>query len=98
MAIFGMFGQQRKPRQFNLKYRYYDEHKERLKESEARVRKQLGMEVDDRREYKPNAENIHNAFRSALEDSRRKKRESVRLGIAIGLFIIIAYLFVHYVL
>ena len=37
----------RKPRQFNLKPRYYDEHKERLQQSEERVRKELQMESEN---------------------------------------------------
>lgn len=94
MAILG-FLKQRKPRQFNLKYRYYDEHKERLKESEARVRKQMGMEAKN--EYKVDPDRIRNSMREALEESRQKKRDMVRLGIVIGFILICTYLVVHYV-
>ena len=41
----------RKPRQFNLKPRYYDEHKERLQQSEERVRKELEMECENKRKH-----------------------------------------------
>lgn len=94
MAILG-FLKQRKPRQFNLKYRYYDEHKERLKESEARVRKQMGMEAENG--YKIDPDRIRNSMREVLEESRQKKRDMVRLGIVIGFILICTYLVVHYV-
>lgn len=94
MAILG-FLKQRKPRQFNLKYRYYDEHKERLKESEARVHKQMGMEAKN--DYKVNPDRIRNSMREALEESRQKKRDMVRLGIVIGFILICTYLVIHYV-
>ena len=95
MAILG-FMKQRRPRQFNLKYRYYDVHKERLRESEERVRKQLGM--DKKEGYRVDPERIRNSMRDTLEDSRQKKRDMVRLGIVLGFVVICFYLFIHYVL
>ena len=89
---------QRRPRQFNLKYRYYDEHKERLRESEERVRKQLGMDKDKKEGYRVDPERIRNSMRDTLEDSRQKKRDMVRLGIVLGFVVICFYLFIHYVL
>ncbi len=99
MAIFGFFKTQR-PRQFNLKYRYYDEQKERLRESEERVRKKLGLDKDGNKnaKYSVDPERIRGSMRGSLEDSRQKKRNNVRYGIFIGFILICLYLFYHYVL
>lgn len=82
----------RKPRKYNVKYRYYDEQKERLRESEARVRKKLGLESDDSepRILRPGV------FRDSVEASRDEKSRNMKLGIIIGLLLIFAYVFIHY--
>jgi len=89
MSLF----KQRKPRPFNLKYRVYDEHKERLRESEARVRKKLGLETEDAAEPRVLRPGV---FRESVDASRDEKSRNMRLGIIIGLLLICAYLIIHY--
>ena len=86
----------RKPRQFNLKPRYYDEHKERLQQSEERVRKQLNMEVENQKKHSFE-DSIRGKFRESLEDTRADKSSKMRLGIIIGIIIVGVYLFINYV-
>ena len=87
------FFRQRKPRQFNLKYRYYDEQKESIAQSEARVRKKLGLD-----EGSDSHERIlkHGVFRSSVESAREDKNRMMRFGIIIGLLLIFTYMFFHY--
>ena len=87
------FFRQQKPRQFNLKYRYYDEQKERIAQSEARVRKKLGL--DDGTE---NRERIlkHGVFRNTVENTKDDKNRMMRLGVIVGLLLIFAYIFFYY--
>ena len=92
MSIFKL----RKPRQFNLKPRYYDEHKERLQQSEERVRKELEMEYESKRKHSFE-DSIRGKFRESLEDTRADKNSKMRLGIIIGIIIVGAYLFINYV-
>lgn len=86
----------RKPRQFNLKPRYYDEHKERLQQSEERVRKQLNMEVDNQKKHSFE-DSIRGKFRESLEDTRADKNSKMRMGIIIGVILVGIYLFLNYV-
>ena len=86
----------RKPRQFNLKPRYYDEHKERLQQSEERVRKELQMETENMKKHSFE-DSIRGKFRESLEDTRADKSSKMRLGIIIGIIIVGAYLFINYV-
>ena len=92
MSIFKL----RKPRQFNLKPRYYDEHKERLQQSEERVRKELEMEYESKRKHSFE-DSIRGKFRESLEDTRADKSSKMRLGIIIGIIIVGVYLFINYV-
>ncbi|NCC98486.1 MAG: hypothetical protein EOL95_02120 [Bacteroidia bacterium] len=89
-----LFFRQRKPRRFEIKPRYYDEHKDRLAQSEARVRKQLGLE-ENKKETK-HYDNIHNALFNSLDRSRQEKKSKMRLGIILGIFVIVIYLVFHY--
>ncbi len=83
----------RKPRQYNVKYRYYDEHKERLQQSEARVRKKLGMDVDD----SASTGVLHRGvFRNTIDSTKDEKSRLVRFGVILGLLLIFAYTFIHY--
>lgn len=83
----------RKPRQYNVKYRYYDEHKERLQQSEARVRKKLGMDVDD----SASTGVLHKGvFRNSIDSTKEEKSRNMRFGIIIGVLLIFAYCFIHY--
>ena len=86
----------RKPRQFNLKPRYYDEHKERLQQSEERVRNELEMEYESKRKHSFE-DSIRGKFIEILEDTRADKSSKMRLGIIIGIIIVSAYLFINYV-
>ena len=86
----------RKPRQFNLKPRYYDEHKERLQQSEERVRKQLDMEVDNQKKHSFE-DSIRGKFRESLEDTKADKNSKMRMGIIIGVILVGIYLFFNYV-
>ena len=92
MSIFKL----RKPRQFNLKPRYYDEHKERLQQSDERVRKELQMETENMKKHSFE-DSIRGKFRESLEDTRADKNSKMRLGIIIGIIIVGVYLFINYV-
>ncbi|MBO7368465.1 MAG: hypothetical protein J6U24_07725 [Paludibacteraceae bacterium] len=87
------FFKQRKPRQFNLKYRYYDEQKERIAQSEARVRKKLGLDGED---DKPERLLKYGVFRNSVESAREDKKRMMRMGVIIGLLLIFAYTFFYY--
>ena len=89
-----LFFRQRKPRKFEIKPRYYDEHKDRLAQSEARVRKELGLEENKKDTNR--FDNIHNALFNSLERNRQEKNSKMRLGIILGIFVIVIYLFFHY--
>lgn len=85
----------RKPRQYNVKYRIYDEQKERLRESEARVREKLGMEKsDDTKRSSGRLE--YGVFRDSIDNSRAEKSRNMRFGIIVGVFLMLAYLLIHY--
>ena len=92
MSIFKI----RKPRQFNLKTRYYDEHKERLQQSEERVRKELEMECENKRKHSFE-DSIRGKFRESLEDTKADKNAKMRLGIIVGVILVGIYLFLNYV-
>ena len=92
MSIFKL----RKPRQSNLKPRYYDEHKERLQQSEERVRKELQMESENMKKHSFE-DAIRGKFRESLEDTRADKSSKMRLGIIVGIIIVGVYLFINYV-
>ena len=86
----------RKPRQFNLKPRYYDEHKERLQQSEERVRKELEMECENKRKHSFE-DSIRGKFRESLEDNRAQKTYKTKVGVMIGIIALAIYLFINYV-
>lgn len=92
MGIFKL----RKPRQFNLKPRYYDEHKERLQQSEERVRKELNMEQENKRKHSFE-DSIRGKFKENLEDTRADKNYKMRMGVLLGIIVIGLYLFLNYV-
>ena len=92
MSIFKL----RKPRQFNLKPRYYDEHKERLQQSEERVRKELQMECENKRKHSFE-DSIRGKFRESLEDTKADKNAKMRLGIIVGVSLVGISLFLNYV-
>ena len=86
----------RKPRQFNLKPRYYDEHKERLQQSEERVRKELQMESEKMNKHSFE-DAIPGKIRETLEDSRIQKTNKTKVGVMIGVIALAVYLFLNYV-
>lgn len=86
----------RKPRQFNLKPRYYDEHKERLQQSEERVRKELQMETENMKKHSFE-DSIRGKFRESLEDNRAQKTYKTKVGVMIGIIALAIYLFLNYV-
>ena len=88
-----LFFKQQKPRKLNIKYRYYDEHKERLKESEARVRKKLGIEPPD---TKPERTLKYGVFRDSIDSAKEDKNRMIRFGVILGLLIFFAYFFFFY--
>ena len=96
MGLITSIFKQRKPRQFNLKPRYYDEHKERLQQSEDRVRKELEMELENKRKHSYE-DAIRGKFKGAIEDSREKKNHKVKIGIMISAIIAIVYIIFNYV-
>ena len=83
-------------RQFNLKPRYYDEHKERIAQSRERVRKQLGLAAESDNPPKAHPDNLHGAFRESLNQTRSEKRQKMVLGLSIGLLLLIFVVFMHY--
>lgn len=87
------FFNQRKPRPFQLKPRYYDEHKERLAQSEERVRKELGMEqekaADNNRGYE---QRIRGKFMANIEDAKERKNAKIRLSIIIAILFFVGYM------
>ncbi len=96
MGIISGIFKQRKPRQYNLKPRYYDEHKERLQQSEERVRRELEMEVENKKKHSyENA--IRGKFKETIQDSREKKNDKVKLGILISTIVAIVYIVLNYV-
>lgn len=86
------FFNQRKPRAFQLKPRYYDEHKERLAQSEERVRKELGMEEEKAAHPRGYEERIRGKFQESIEGATQRKNEKIRLSLIIAILFFIAYL------
>lgn len=93
MGIHLPFFNQRKPRAFQLKPRYYDEHKERLAESEERVRKELGMQKEqestNNRGYE---QRIRGKFMESIEGAKERKNAKVRLSIVIAILFFVGYM------
>ena len=85
------FFSQRKPRAFNLKPRYYDEHKERLAESQERVKKELGMEQE---KATPTSydQRIRGKFRASIEDAKERKNAKIRLSFIIAIIFFAFYM------
>ena len=83
---------QRKPRAFQLKPRYYDEHKERLAESEERVRKQLGIEQEKASQPTTYDQRIRGKFRESIEGATQRKNAKLRLSFVIAIIFFIAYM------
>ena len=87
------FFSQRKPRAFQLKPRYYDEHKERLAQSEERVRKELGLEqekaADNNRGYE---QRIRGKFMANIEDAKERKNAKIRLSLIVAILFFVGYM------
>ena len=93
------FFKQRKPRQFNLKPRYYDEHKERLAQSIERVEAQLAKAAGENAgtvSAETRRENIREAFRSTIDNAKAEKAAKMRLGFIIGAGLIFFAILMHY--
>lgn len=84
-------------RQFNLKPRYYDEHKERIAQSRERVRRQLGLEEPKKDQPAVRPTDLHGAFRETLDRTRSEKRQKMVLGLSIGFLLLLFVVFMHYV-
>ena len=95
MALF----KQKKPRQFNLKPRYYDEHKERLEQAyqryEDKKAKEAGLETAVR-SADARRENIHAAFHGSVDRVKADKAGKMRWGFAIGILLLLITIFFHY--
>lgn len=89
MAIFS-FLKTTKPKGFNYHPIYYNEMKEEMKEREARIRKELGINSED----KPYSPNIKGQFRSSYIKKKSQSRQSTLLF----LFILMALLLVAYMI
>lgn len=93
MGISIPFFKQRKPRSFNLKPRYYDEHKERLAESEERVRKELGLKNEESATANNGYEaRIRGKFRQQLDGAKERKNAKIRLSIVIAIIFFVGYM------
>lgn len=86
------FFNQRKPRTFQLKPRYYDEHKERLAQSEERVRKELGMEQEQANHARGYEQRIRGKFQESIEGATQRKNAKVRLSLIIAIIFFVAYM------
>lgn len=93
MALLGMF-KQRRPRQYTMKYRYYDEHKERLAESAKRVRAMQEQATEEDKIL--SADDVHAAYRGSLDKTRAEKKEKTAIGLIIGMALLVIYLILHY--
>ena len=91
MGIPLPFFNQRKPKGFNLKPRYYDEHKERLAASEERVKKELGMEQE---KTVPTSydQRIRGKCRASIEDAKERKNAKIRLSFIIAIIFFAFYM------
>ena len=76
----------RKPRRFNLRPIYVDEHKERLKAIEQKARQELGMEKQE-----PSAvgRQLHGAFAPKTVRRRRPAIGLLQLGLPMLVFLIV---------
>jgi len=94
MGINLPFFKQRKPRSFHLKPRYYDEHKERLAESEERVRKELGIleEKEEKENQRGYEQRIRGKFMQSIEGAKERKNEKIRLSIVIAIIFFVGYM------
>jgi hypothetical protein len=92
MGINLPFFKQRKPRSFQLKPRYYDEHKERLAESEERVRKELGINQEEKEDQRGYEQRIRGKFMQSIEGAKERKNEKVRLSIVIAIIFFVGYM------
>ena len=86
------FFNQRKPRPFQLKPRYYDEHKERLAESEERVRKQLGMEQEQAKQDRGYENRIRGKFKESIDGAVQRKNAKIRLSLIIAIVFFVVYM------
>lgn len=92
MGLHLPFFNQRKPKAFQLKPRYYDEHKERLAESEERVRKELGLDKEEKETNTGYEQRIRGKFRQEIEGAKERKNAKVRLSIIIAILFFVAYM------
>lgn len=92
MGLHIPFFNQRKPRTFQLKPRYYDEHKERLAASEERVRKDLGMEQKKDPAERTYEQRIRGKFMESIEGAPQRKNAKVRLSFIIAILCFAAYM------
>ncbi len=87
MAIFTFF-KTGKPKGFNYKPIYYNEQKEEMKEREARIKRELGLNDEDT----PFVPNIKGKFRSKRLNKYSQSRQStVRILIILFLLLLAAY-------
>ncbi len=92
MGLHIPFFSQRKPRAFQLKPRYYDEHKERLAESEERVRKELGLQQEKAQKPTSYEDRIRGKFKASIEDAPQRKNAKIRLSIVIAIVFFVVYM------
>ncbi len=89
MAIFTFF-KTPKPKGFKYKPIYYNEQKDEMKEREARIRKELGLNDSDET-FVPN---IKGRFRSPrMNKYSQSKQSTFRILIILAILILIAYYF-----
>jgi hypothetical protein len=89
MAIFTFF-KTPKPKGFKYKPIYYNEQKEEMKEREARIKKELGLNDSDT----PFVPNIKGRFRSPrMQKYSQSRQTSVRFLIILFALLLLAYYF-----
>lgn len=89
MSMFS-FLRAKKPKGFNYKPIYYSEQKEEMKEREARMRKELGLNDNDT----PFVPTIKGQFKSKrLKKYSQSRQSTVRVLIILALLLLVAYFF-----
>ncbi|MBP6230182.1 MAG: hypothetical protein KA397_00830 [Paludibacteraceae bacterium] len=77
-----------KPRQFHVTPRYYDEHKERIAESQKRVGLDKENEGKNRTTY---SSSIKGTFGNVSEMMKSKNRQNIRMGVILGVVALVLY-------
>ncbi|MDD6209630.1 MAG: hypothetical protein PUB21_03385 [Bacteroidales bacterium] len=97
MSIF-FFYNNRKPRKYEHKPIYWDPRKEALDERIAKIKKEMGIEEEDKESYKPS---IKGSFVNASphlkrkldkgEDREKRKSRNIIIAVILVILLVVAY-------